>query len=35
MKTYFWQLLKLALFLPLFAIAQQANAQQKALIINI
>jgi len=33
MKTYCRQLLKLALFLPLFAIAQQANAQQKVLII--
>jgi putative intracellular protease/amidase len=33
MKTYFRQLLKLALFLPLFAISQQANAQQKVLII--
>jgi putative intracellular protease/amidase len=33
MKTYYRQLLKLALFLPLFAISQQANAQQKVLII--
>ena len=33
MKIYSWQLLKLALFVPLFAMCQQAYAQQKVLII--
>jgi len=33
MRIYFRQLLKLALFLPFFTVAQQANVQQKVLII--
>jgi len=33
MKIYYRQLLKLALFLPLFAIGQQAFAQQKVLLV--